>query len=427
VTAIVLVIDSPGGDAAGCCELGRWIRQRAVASGKAIYAFTDSVAASAAYAIACSATAGIFLAPTARVGSVGVITVAAEQSAADRAMGLQFSVVTSGARKADGHPHVPISDGAISAMQSQVDAYAALFYAHVAELRGLPVADVQALEAAVFIGAGAVGARLADQVTTFDELIAMVAKGGSTTELSIRAKGSAEMTFEEMLAALQKAAEGDGEEADKAKKMLKAIEPEEAPKSKKDAKAEGEDDEEEAPKSKKDAKAEGEDDEEEAPKSKDATKAIGGSATAELATQVQRLSAKVTGLQSYKAEQERAKLIATRPDLAPELVAILTKKDKAGAFITPMATVREVCKGVPGAKKKDLAAAEKAVVTRGAGQGGNILGGVTRVSSAADELDNAFGLTPSKGGIRREGARMVFAAMTPEEARVAASKTKKEA
>ncbi|MDX6479499.1 MAG: hypothetical protein QOG85_9 [Gaiellaceae bacterium] len=409
MTAIVLVIDSPGGDAAGCCELGRWIRQRAVASGKAIYAFTDSVAASAAYAIACSATAGIFLAPTARVGSVGVITVAAEQSAADRAMGLQFSVVTSGARKADGHPHVPISDGAISAMQSQVDAYAALFYAHVAELRGLPVADVQALEAAVFIGAGAVGARLADQVTTFDELIAMVAKGGSTTELSIRAKGSAEMTFEEMLAALQKAAEGDGEEADKAKKMLKAIEPEEAPKSKKDAKAEGEDDEEEAP------------------KSKDATKAIGGSATAELATQVQRLSAKVTGLQSYKAEQERAKLIATRPDLAPELVAILTKKDKAGAFITPMATVREVCKGVPGAKKKDLAAAEKAVVTRGAGQGGNILGGVTRVSSAADELDNAFGLTPSKGGIRREGARMVFAAMTPEEARVAASKTKKEA
>ena len=65
--AVILRIDSPGGDASGSFDLAREIRAMAT---KKIVAFTDTMCASAAYAIACAADE-IVVSRTATVGSVG--------------------------------------------------------------------------------------------------------------------------------------------------------------------------------------------------------------------------------------------------------------------------------------------------------------------------------------------------------------------
>lgn len=92
-----------------------------------------------------------------------------------------------------------------------------------------------------------------------------------------------------------------------------------------------------------------------------------------------------------------------------------------------MSTVRAICKAAP-APKKEPAADAKAAPTPGIGQGGNIIGGVTRASKEADELDKAFGLNIAKPSIARVGSKVVFGSMTGEEARAhaAAKSSKKE-
>lgn len=413
-TAVVLRIDSPGGDAAGCFETARSLAAAAAAAGKRLVAYADGCTSSAAYALACAADA-IYVGETSRVGSIGVITVAVDQSAMDRQIGLTFSVIASGERKADGHPHVPISAEAVEAIQVQVNELAEIFFAHVASRRPLSVEEIRGQQAGTFIGASAVEARLADGVATFDELLAMVASGEATSRPRAAAAEGNGMKFEELLAALTKAAEGDGEDADKAKKMLKSIQAEDE---KSDDKAE---DEEAPPSSKKDDKAEDEESDDKAEDEGDEKKDK-ASATApaiDLAATVQKLSAELAAISRQKAANERRDLLTSRPDLAPELVKVLKK--------APLATVRDIVKSLPKPAKKDPAAALKAAPTAGADQTGNVLAGPTRASAQAAELDAAFGLTAAPATIRREGATVTFGAMTPEEARrYAASKQKKE-
>lgn len=307
-SAIVMRLDSPGGDAAGSFELARELRALAAAANKKIYAFTDSMAASAAYALACAADGGICLSSTGRVGSVGVIMCSVEQTEFDKQTGFHFELVTSGARKADGNPHIQISDGARVEMKAQVDVYAEMFFDHVAAMRpGLSVDAIKALEARVCIGAQAVDAGLADAVMTFDALLAMVASGASPS--SSEQKKEKNMDFKELLAALKEKAEGDGDDAEQAKKMLKSIESDE-----KDAKTEGEggeeekDEEEKAPESGKAAKDE----------EGDGASAAVTATTVDLAAQVQRLSAEVAQLRSEDQESERKSLLAKHPTLAKE-------------------------------------------------------------------------------------------------------------
>src|SRR5690606_4935218 len=128
--AVILVIDSPGGLAQHCFEPSRALRAKCSAAGVPLFAFVDGSACSAAYALACAAER-IAVTPTGLVGSIGVFETLHDQSAADTAMGLAYRVVTSGSRKTDGNPHVPISDGAVSAAQAAVDQLAGLFFSLV--------------------------------------------------------------------------------------------------------------------------------------------------------------------------------------------------------------------------------------------------------------------------------------------------------
>ena len=169
VAAIVLDIDSPGGESGGVFDLAD--RVRAAARIKPVWALANDMAYSAAYALG-SAANRFFVTRTGGVGSIGVIAMHADQSVRDAQDGVRYTTVFAGARKNDLNPHEPISDEAHAFLKSEVDRIYSLFVDTVASHRGLTGDAVCATEAGVFFGQDAVAAGLADAVGTFDDLLA---------------------------------------------------------------------------------------------------------------------------------------------------------------------------------------------------------------------------------------------------------------
>lgn len=245
--SVMLRIDSPGGEVSGCFETARTIRQMAESAGKPLISYVDAQACSAAYALACAAPT-IVSVEEGVTGSIGVIAELWDVTAADAAAGVAVSLVTSGARKADGHEHAPVTDEVRSAVQAHVDDEAAIFWRWVSVSRGLPESDIQALQASHYHGAEALSRGLIDAVGGFDVALAMVASADSAA--ANRGEGSNSMAKmgESIRKLLLDAAAEDSDEGRSAKRALeawdKAEEPEEKPKDDKEPDGdEGADDE----------------------------------------------------------------------------------------------------------------------------------------------------------------------------------------
>ena len=116
VGAVLLSFDSPGGVAAGVKELADFI---AAQTAKPVYAYADGLCASAAYWLA-AATGRIYAPRGAEVGSIGVIAVHIDRSAANAARGIRVTYITGGARKAAGEPDAPLSASDQSYLQDIV-------------------------------------------------------------------------------------------------------------------------------------------------------------------------------------------------------------------------------------------------------------------------------------------------------------------
>jgi signal peptide peptidase SppA len=181
VAAILLDIDSPGGESGGVFDLVE--RIRVAAQVKPVWAVANDMAFSAAYALA-SAASRVFVARTGGVGSIGVIAMHVDQSAKDAQDGLRYTAVFAGERKNDLNPHAPISDAAHAALQAEVDRIYGLFADTVALHRGLDADAVRATEAGLFFGPDAVAAGLADAVGGFDEALAQLTQ--SLSSLPVR-------------------------------------------------------------------------------------------------------------------------------------------------------------------------------------------------------------------------------------------------
>ncbi len=177
-SAVVLRIDSPGGVCSGLNETVFALRRMAMAAGIPLIAYVDELAASAAYALAC-ACSEIILPPSAIAGSIGVISGMYDQTAADEKMGVRFVTLKSGARKDDGHPHVPLSDAALNAEQRRVDRLAKQFFAIVASARPLTAAEVEGYQAGIFLGKEVVTKGLADALMGWDEMIDALSEMGA--------------------------------------------------------------------------------------------------------------------------------------------------------------------------------------------------------------------------------------------------------
>lgn len=402
--AILLSIDSPGGLVSGMLDTARAIRKQCADAGVPLLAHVEAQATSAAYALA-SAAGWIGVSESATIGSIGVIDMLVDATAQNAMMGLSVRLVTSGARKADGNPNASISDDALASSQSRVDTLAAMFFDLVAEHKWGGSADrLRALQAATMTGLEAVSIGLASKVATFDQAIAFASTTDGRAGSEVTAKGNETMaTYEEAIAALRKMAEGDDEDAKKAKAALAAMEPDHKEPDGDEGATDGEPDGDE-PKPDADASAEDEEastDAEVDPKRVDA-KADAASIAAQALAEVHKINVERA---NEKATAERSKLLASRPDFAPELVKVLRT--------APLAMVRNMVATLPkGPARKDrVAAAASATGTRGDGQGDGFAPRLPPQEKSA--LDQAMGLAESTTATIHTPNKMSFGVRVP--------------
>lgn len=191
VKAVLLEIDSSGGEAGGVFDLAQRLRQMAQASGKPLWAIADEAALSAAYAIACAADR-LWLTRTAEVGSIGVVAVHVDESVADAKAGFNYTFLHAGAHKVDGHPHAPLPAPVAADIQTDIDQLHDQFIALVAGFRRLTPEVVRATEARVYRGEAALQAGLVDQIGTRAEAItALQRQLAMSASRSLRNKAAA--------------------------------------------------------------------------------------------------------------------------------------------------------------------------------------------------------------------------------------------
>lgn len=375
--AVVLKIDSPGGDAAGCFDCAREVRALCERAGKQLVAFVDGKAASAAYAIGCVASR-VVMSDVAQVGSIGILATRPDYSVANAARGYRLGFVTSGARKIDGHPDTPITEGELAATQRTIDSMAVLFFEHVGAMRGIGAAAVAALEAGVFHGDAARKARLGDESMSFKATLASLASWRAQSQLTEDASMAGEDDtkkkpegegdegggdFESIRTSLKNMAKGKDANAARAKKALATLEGA---------------DEEAAPAAEggtPETGAEGAGDEPDAEEKKDEPAAAAARAMREAIKargEVDKLKAE---LAQEKAEAKRERLIAGRPDLSKEMRALLAK--------SPLSLVEETLKENPAPEG-----------SKGKGKGGGVTAGEALAA-----------LQPGAAGTRGESQR----------------------
>ena len=180
VKAILLEIDSSGGEAGGVFDLAQRLRTLAQASNKPLWAIADEAALSAAYALACAADR-LWLTRTAEVGSIGVVAVHVDESAADAKAGMAYTFLHAGAHKVDGHPHAPLPAPVAADIQADIEHLHDQFVDLIAGFRRLTPDAVRATEARVYRGEAAITAGLADQIGTPREALAALSRQLATT------------------------------------------------------------------------------------------------------------------------------------------------------------------------------------------------------------------------------------------------------
>ncbi len=170
VRGLMLEIDSPGGEAAGCFDCADFIRTASETTGKPVWAHVNEVACSGGFALASPASQ-IWVARTSEVGSIGVIGAHVDQSEADKKAGVKWTFITAGEYKAEGNSHEPLSEGALARFQADVDHLMDMLVETVAQNRGMTAQAIRDTKADIYRGALAVDVGLADEVGTFDEAL----------------------------------------------------------------------------------------------------------------------------------------------------------------------------------------------------------------------------------------------------------------
>ncbi|MBD8051334.1 signal peptide peptidase SppA [Limnohabitans radicicola] len=175
VGQILIDIDSPGGSVYGVAELATEIvKARAQ---KPVVAVANSLAASAAYWIGCSASE-FYVTPGGEVGSIGVWQAHFDYSKALEEEGVKPTLISAGKFKVEGNPYVPLDPEAQSFMQSRVDDYYNAFVKAVAKGRGVSVNDVRSGmgEGRVLGADAALEQKMVDGIATFDDVLAQMQK-----------------------------------------------------------------------------------------------------------------------------------------------------------------------------------------------------------------------------------------------------------
>lgn len=169
VKRIALVVNSPGGEVAGCFECADKIF--AARSQKPIHGFAHEHGYSAAYAI-ISAASVIHVSRTGGVGSIGVVTSHMDVSKRMEQLGVKITFIFAGKHKVDGNAYEALSAEVKQRIQTRIDELYGVFVSTVARHRNLDEAAVRETEAKTFTASEALSNGLADKVGPFDEALA---------------------------------------------------------------------------------------------------------------------------------------------------------------------------------------------------------------------------------------------------------------
>lgn len=178
VRSILLDLDTPGGEANGIGEFASMVR--AACEKKPVTAYVGGTAASAGFWIA-SAANRIVMAPTAMVGSIGVVMACRDSRERDAKAGIathEFVSSVSPLKRPD-----PATDEGSAAIQAMVDRLAEEFVGAVASFRGVSPETVAADfgRGGMLIGSDAVDAGMADSLGSFEGLLSELSAGNSKT------------------------------------------------------------------------------------------------------------------------------------------------------------------------------------------------------------------------------------------------------
>lgn len=168
VSAVIMPVDSGGGEAIGAFETGDVARQ--VSLIKPVYAVADGLCCSAAYAIASGASR-VFSSRSSLTGSIGTALLHLDRSKQLSDMGVKPTLFVTGRRKADGSPFFELSDEVKGELRSYVNRVNQNFLDLVAKHRGVSQEKLLAMEAGVFIGAEGMTQGLVDEVGTFESAL----------------------------------------------------------------------------------------------------------------------------------------------------------------------------------------------------------------------------------------------------------------
>jgi capsid assembly protease len=177
VKAIILNVDSPGGEIAGVGEFAKMVFD--ARARKPIVAYVGGLGASAAYWIA-SAAGEIIADATAMLGSIGVVAAVPNP---DKRSARDVEFVSSQSPRKRPNPNTESGKGQIQAL---VDDLAAVFIADVAKHRAVSVDTVLQKfgEGAVLVGKKAVALGLADRMGSFEQVVSELAAGKSSRRVT---------------------------------------------------------------------------------------------------------------------------------------------------------------------------------------------------------------------------------------------------
>jgi signal peptide peptidase SppA len=193
VKAILLNVDTPGGDVNGIAEMAAMIM--AARGQKPIEAYVGHLCCSGGYWLA-SAADKVTAAPTAVIGSIGAVMTLRDTREADAKRGIKTIEIVSSVSP-DKRPD-PTSDAGLAKLQAIADRLGEEFVTAVARQRGVSVETVIADfgKGGVFVGADAVKARLVDGLSSFESVLASLSAappaGGSVRPFTSRAAAAAQ-------------------------------------------------------------------------------------------------------------------------------------------------------------------------------------------------------------------------------------------
>lgn len=169
IKAIILRIDSPGGEVTGTHEFANYLDEACEI--KPIVAYVQGMACSAAYWIA-SATSHIYVDKTATLGSIGVVAAWTDDSKARTAAGLtDYEVVSSQSPKKRLDPK---QDDGRAELQKHIDGLADIFIDDVAEFRDVSRDKVLSDfgQGSTFLANEAIKIGMADEISSLRDVIA---------------------------------------------------------------------------------------------------------------------------------------------------------------------------------------------------------------------------------------------------------------